>query len=275
MAAGGVGRERQTRHIGDPVQQRPSERPAEGAAAQAHRLQLPQRLPPPVQAGVGGLPAHRVDPAEHSRTDAVDEFGPRRHCLREQQQRHEAADGEQQRERIVLGAQQECATEAQQGQSHHLERAGHHQLPGGHHRGGTPESLLAVDEGRREYRSARHRRAQCVAGVERRFRPPLLHRDSRGTEQRPLNLGEAVHREQGRGDRGEYPPEIRRQQAVPRLGQLIPDQNGLDGEHHGNHPEDGPAHPPVPRPGRRAALLTGRAGRRVVGHVLQRNFTAL
>lgn len=271
MAAGGVRRECQAGHVGDPVEQRPPEGLAERAAAQAHRLQLLQCFPPLAQAGIGGLTAGRIDPAHYLHPDSVDQFRAGRDGLGQQQQHDESAEGEQQRKRIVLGTQQKCATQTKQRQSHHLQCTGHHQLPRGHHRRGAPLALLAVDERGRQHRAAGQRGAQRIAGVKHRLRTPLADGDSRGPQQRSLNLGETVHRQHRGSDRRQYPPQVGRQQTRPCLGQLIPHQAGLDHQHDDRHRKHGPPHPPVPAPGCGAALLVGTVGQRVVGHVFQGN----
>ena len=64
-------------------------------------------------------------------------------------------------------------------------------------------------------------------------------------QQGPLDLREAVHRQHRRRDRREHPPPVRRQQAHPRLGELVPDQRGLDREHDQSEGDHRPADPPV------------------------------
>ena len=120
------------------------------------------------------------------------------------------AEREDQRQRVLARAEQERPAEAEQRQADDLQYTGHHQLPGRHHRGGAPDPLLAVDERRRQHRTARHRGGQRVSGVERRLGPPLPHVDSGGAQQGALDLGEAVHRGHRRDDSGQHPPPVRR-----------------------------------------------------------------
>ena len=93
----------------------------------------------------------------------------------------EAAEREDQRQRVLAGAKQERAAEAEQRQADDLQHAGHDQLPGRHHRRGAPHPLLAVDERRRQHRAAGHRGRQRIAGIERGLGTPLPHLDARPT----------------------------------------------------------------------------------------------
>ena len=200
---------------------------------------------PRVHAGVRRFAAQRVDPRQHLDPDAVDQVGPRCDRLREQQQRDEAAERKDKGQRVFGRAEQERATQTQQGEADDLQHTRHHQLPGRHHRRCSPEPLLAVDERGREHRAAGHGGRQRVARVEGGLRPPLVHLDACRLQQRALDLSEAVHRRHRRGDRGQHPQPLGRVEAVKGLGQLVPHQGDLDRQHHHRDADDRPSQPPV------------------------------
>ena len=103
---------------------------------------------------------------------------------RQQQQDHEPAEGEDQRQRVLAGAQQERAAQAEQRQPDHLQHAR------------TSPTATTPPPAKRPTAAAGDRRtsprapdrpaasSQCVAGVERGLRAPLLDRARRPTRSR-------------------------------------------------------------------------------------------
>ena len=80
-----------------------------------------------------------------------------------------------------------------------------------------PHALLAVDERCRQHRAAGDGGAQSVARVEGCFRAPLMNAHADRPQQRPLDLGETVHRQHGGGDSGSTQPQL----AERRLAQAL------------------------------------------------------
>lgn len=178
------------------------------------------------------------------------------------------AQSEQQREWLVLGAEDERPAEAEQRQSDGLQHSRHHQLPGRHQRRGTPKSLLAKQKRRGDHRTARQRGAQRVGRVIGRLGSQLLHPYPGRGQQRPLYLGETVHQQHGGQRGGQQPPPLRPIEAPGGFGQLIPRQRHLDGQHDRDDCQGGPPQPPVSAVVMLWDLTVDVAGRCVVRHGL-------
>ncbi|SLC95061.1 Uncharacterised protein [Mycobacteroides abscessus subsp. massiliense] len=104
---------------------------------------------------------------------------------------------------------------------------------------------MSIDKGGREHRAAGQGGAQRVTRIEGGLGTPLTDLHPCRAQQRPLDLGEAVHRCHRGQCRRQHPPGVGGLQAAPGPVQLVGDKPDLHGEHDRQHDENRPANPPV------------------------------
>ncbi len=244
----GVGTDRetggaQTRHVGEPVHQRPhpDERPV--LLPQLDRLELGPDLGQLGDAVVGGLLAQPIDQREHPPQDGLQHAGMAGQIVADEQDQAEHHQRADEFEADPL-PDQRGAGDSDQRQAGRGDHARENQLPGGHDRARAPAPGLAVGERGGEDLARGQRQRHRGRAVDHRHRFPLADVHPARVQQLLLHPPESTHRHRLQHDAQEQPAPVDLGERAPGFVQAGPQIQAFADEQREDHRAEHPLDPP-------------------------------